>query len=139
MKAKPISTEEQYRLVLECRASGLSDYQWCTEHGIKPGTFYNWIRRLRKKGQTDIPAASRGKGGHPTKQEVVKLDFSSPSTEPCVIEKECLTIDSQVIQDDCPVSPFVEVVLLGSTIRIPPGTDGVFMERVFRAVKAATC
>ena len=27
---------------MECRKSGLSDYQWCKQKGIKPGTFYNW-------------------------------------------------------------------------------------------------
>lgn len=53
---KRTSAEEQYRLILECRSSGLSDYQWCTEHGIKPGTFYNWVKRLRKKACYDIPA-----------------------------------------------------------------------------------
>lgn len=29
MRAKPIPMEEQYKLVLECRQSGLSDYHWC--------------------------------------------------------------------------------------------------------------
>ena len=31
MRAKPIPMEEQYKLVLECRQSGLSDYHWCLE------------------------------------------------------------------------------------------------------------
>ena len=34
-------------------SSGLSDFQWCNEHGIKPGTFYNWVKRLRKKSCGD--------------------------------------------------------------------------------------
>ena len=50
MRAKPVNADEQYRLIMECRASGLTDYQWCIEHGIKPGTFYNWVKRLRQKG-----------------------------------------------------------------------------------------
>ena len=29
MRAKLIPMEEQYKLVLECRQSGLSDYHWC--------------------------------------------------------------------------------------------------------------
>ena len=40
---------QQYQLIMECRSSGLSNYQWCTEHNINPGTFYNWVKRLRKK------------------------------------------------------------------------------------------
>ena len=40
MRVKPIPIEKQYQLVLECRQSGLSDYNWCLDHDIKPGTFY---------------------------------------------------------------------------------------------------
>ena len=47
MRSKRIPVEEQYRLIMECRQSGLTDHQWCVEHDIKPGTFYNWVKRLR--------------------------------------------------------------------------------------------
>lgn len=43
MKAKRVSREEQLKLIMECRSSGLSDYQWCEAHGIHAGTFYNWV------------------------------------------------------------------------------------------------
>ena len=49
MRSKRIPAEEQYRLIMECRQSGLTDHQWCVEHDIKPGTFYNWVKRLRQK------------------------------------------------------------------------------------------
>ena len=37
MRSKRIPVEEQYRLIMECRQSGLTDHQWCVEHDIKPG------------------------------------------------------------------------------------------------------
>jgi hypothetical protein len=46
--------KEQYKLVMDCRQSGLSDHEWCREHGIKLSTFYTWVRRLRQNGCTDI-------------------------------------------------------------------------------------
>lgn len=46
---KRVNADEQYKLILECRSSGLTDYQWCKDHGINLGTFYNWVKRLRKK------------------------------------------------------------------------------------------
>ena len=52
MKAKRVSREEQLKLIMECRSSGLSDYQWCEAHGINAGTFYNWVSKLRKAGVT---------------------------------------------------------------------------------------
>ena len=58
MRSKRIPAEEQYRLIMECRQSGLTDHQWWVEHDIKPGTFYNWVKRLRQKGCVDLPAST---------------------------------------------------------------------------------
>ena len=64
MRSKRIPAEEQYRLIMECRQSGLTDHQWCVEHDIKPGTFYNWVKKdcVRKvvwicRRQRDAPIA----------------------------------------------------------------------------------
>ena len=32
MKTQRRTADEQYQLIMECRSSGLSDYQWCTQH-----------------------------------------------------------------------------------------------------------
>ena len=48
MRAPRVPVEEQYRLIMEYRKSGLSDHQWCLNNDINPGTFYNWVKRLRK-------------------------------------------------------------------------------------------
>lgn len=70
------SIDEQYALVIECRSSGLSDQQWCMQHDIKPGTFYNWVKRLRQKACYDIPAATgRDALTASVRQEVVKVDI----------------------------------------------------------------
>lgn len=143
MRAKPVSSDEQYRLILECRASGLSDYQWCKEHEINPGTFYTWINRLRRKGCSDIPTATRGQGRISNKQEVVKLDIPAPPAEiqqeSCVIPTGYLPTDQSLSQDTFPSQPVIEVALFGATIRIPQGADNDFMERVIRTVKAISC
>lgn len=59
MRAARKTAEEQYRLVLECRKSGLTDSDWCRENGINPETFYTWIRRLRKKSGYPVPPVSK--------------------------------------------------------------------------------
>lgn len=76
MSAPRKSPEEQYQLIMECRSSGLSDYHWCKAHGINPGTFYNWVTRLRKKACYDIPDPV-GKGEYlpSPSQEVVPLEI----------------------------------------------------------------
>ena len=80
MRSKRIPAEEQYRLIMECRQSGLTDHQWCVEHDIKPGTFYNWVKRLRQKGCMDFPASTGRSYSAPESQEVVRVDFHDTDT-----------------------------------------------------------
>ena len=74
MRSKRIPAEEQYRLIMECRQSGLSDYQWYQRQGIHAGTFYNWVGKLRKSGYT-IPDSNSKSEGAAVVQDVVKVDL----------------------------------------------------------------
>ena len=72
---------------MECRQSGLSNYQWCQKQGINPGTFYNWVSKLRKAGYT-IPDSAGKVLGVPVMQEVVKLDLAESGTSaPAMMEQ----------------------------------------------------
>lgn len=73
MRAPRVPVEEQYRLIMECRKSGLSDHQWCLNNDINPGTFYNWVKRLRKNGCGDLPEKNQLSTYEHSHQEVVKL------------------------------------------------------------------
>jgi transposase-like protein len=80
MRRPRVEASEQYRLIMECRQSGLSDYQWCKEKGIRAGTFYNWVNRLRQKGVPDIPKpAGQTTYKASPKQEVVRIDIERES------------------------------------------------------------
>ena len=72
MRAKRVCRDEQFRLIMECRRSGLSDYQWCMENDILPGTFYMWISRLRKAGYT-IPDSTTRQKAIPIIQKVGEM------------------------------------------------------------------
>ena len=83
MNSTHVKKPEQIQLIMECRRSGLSDYQWCREHGIHPGTFYNWVSKLKKAGYTISDSESRTLTA-PAHQEVVKLDVLENTTStPC--------------------------------------------------------
>ena len=135
MRAKPVTTDEQYRLIMECRSSGLTDYQWCLEHNIKPGTFYNWVRRLRQKGDSDIPPALHGR--NPMKQEIVKINFQEPPAP---------RLETEAVSESIPYSasvlsgiPVIELFMSGVTVRIPQGTDASFLEQVLRTLERTLC
>ena len=75
MTAKRISSDEQLKLITECRWSGLSDYQWCQANDVNPGTFYNRISHLCKKGITIPVFATTTEPTDAGLQEVVKVDL----------------------------------------------------------------
>ena len=112
MKARRIYREEQLKLVTECRSSGLSDYQWCKTQGIHPGTFYNWVNRLRKAGVT-IPDSESRNFGTPIQQEVVKLDLIEDSSSTTIMEQNTRIL----AMPDTDAGVAMELVMGNSTIR----------------------
>lgn len=105
MNPNVVRKPEQIRLIMECRQSGLSDYQWCQQQGIKPGTFYNWVSKLRKAGYT-IPDSESKLSGLPVRQEVVKLDLAeSKNSSPAMVEQK---VSHQVWSNDPCIAAEIE-------------------------------
>ncbi|WP_312094322.1 IS66 family insertion sequence element accessory protein TnpA [Aminipila sp.] len=119
MNTKSLTPEKRFELVTECRKSGLTDYQWCLDHDINPGTFYNWITRFRKQGYPNIPETMGRSSRHKAvKQEVVKLEIlpdtpSEPSTFPSGKPDP-----APFFYDSRGVEPVMEICINGSIIRI---------------------
>ena len=131
MRAKRVSRDEQFRLIMECRGSGLSDYQWCMANDILPGTFYMWISRLRKAGYT-IPDSAVKQKATPVIQEVVKLS---------VVDSE--TADNMIVMQNAnnpTTSPqaAVEIELDGMIIRIHNKADTEMIRSVLQIVGGRT-
>ena len=140
MRAQRVSPEEQYRLVMECRSSGMTDYQWCMEHQIKPGTFYNWIRRLRAKGSA-VPDADRA-AHTSTKQEVVKVDLSRPPVTMNAVDCPQPAADfcfQSAQPQPSMASSAMEMAFAGAVLRIPNGTDAELLEQVIRILRISQC
>lgn len=89
---------------MECRNSGLSDYQWCKRHDINPSTFYNWINCLHRQGNL-IPEALSDEYKPQLKQEVVDADpqgslsISLGFSQPDKLTTTISTIMGKVITD----------------------------------------
>ena len=134
MRAVRRTSDEQYELIMECRTSGLSDYQWCTDHGINPGTFYNWVKRLRKKACYDIPpAAMYARCALPEKQEVVKLEILPEQPAEVTEQKELFSPPGQ---DKAPV---IEISCGAATIRITNDITPQLLGQVIRTAGGLSC
>ena len=127
MRAKRVSRDEQFKLIMECRGSGLSDYQCCMVNDILPGTFYMWISRLRKAGYT-IPDSTARQKATPVIQEAVKFP---------VVDSE--TADNMIViqnANDPTTSPWaaVEIEFDSMTIRIHNKADTEMIRSVLQIV-----
>lgn len=125
MRSPRVPAEEQYRLIMECRKSGLSDRQWCLNNDINPGTFYNWVSRLRKSNSVDIPDKNPVSAYVPTDQEVVKIEMNSLSA-------------SNAIDKSTDVS-VMELVTGNTGLRIPNGTDPMLLAKTIRILTELSC
>ena len=131
-----VPADKQYQLIMECRGSGLTDFQWCKEHGIRPGTFYNWVSRLRKKACREIPE-SISKAAPSPAQDVVRLNFNPKAERPESMfpVQPALGNPSRISE----LSARIEISLGGATIRIANGADPAILERILSFVGGTVC
>lgn len=125
MRSPRVPAEEQYRLIMECRKSGLSDHQWCLNNDINPGTFYNWVSRLRKSNSVDIPDKNPVSAYVPADQEVVKIKMNLLSASNAIDK----STDASVM----------ELVIGNTGLRIPNGTDPMLLAKTIRILAELSC
>lgn len=128
------SAQEQYRLIMECRSSGMTDYQWCEANGIKPGTFYSWVKRLKKNYDFDIPGRYRTSIKPSPKQDVVRLDVID---EGAVERTEPPTVGSAFHSSSS--EPAVEIRASGLDIRVANHANPELVSHILRSIGGGVC
>lgn len=136
MANKRLNLQEKFRIITECRQSGLSDQQWCLEHGIKPSTFYNWVSKLRKLPDLEIPE-SKSKLEYllTSKQDVVPLEIISEEHF-CGTMIQTQTSFTDTVSDS---SHTIEVTMGEFKIRFTNSIDPNLLEATFRCLKGIRC
>lgn len=127
------SLEEWYRLVTECRQSGLSDAEWCLRNGISRNSFYKAIGRLRKKA-FNVPAPHDRKTLDLTaphgKQDVVQIGIMPERHAP----EHAAAIDVPV-NFRAPIT----ISLNGMEIMITNDADPFLAARLMQALRGMPC
>ena len=145
MNNPKVSRDEQIRLIHECRTSGLSDNQWCLQHGIRPGTFYNWVSRIKKKGDVYIPDPGGAAEYWPeAKPDIVQINLVREDTKSVPVPQENVkpiipAFTSQ--SENCITSPapVMELELNGAKLRISNGIDPGLLLQVLQILRGAAC
>ena len=131
MLAKPVRRDEQIKLIMECRQSGLTDFEWCRQHNINVGTFYNWVKRLKHVEGITFPRGDKADGTFAYKQEVVKLDvLQAPAPIPSTNDQyNNSVVPCNHSEAD---SHALKVNLPYGSVEIPNGTDPAILEATLR-------
>lgn len=133
MRAKRRTEQEQYDMIMECRQSGLSDHQWCLEHDINPGTFYNWVRRFRKQA-CEFPAPAGKDRFQAIHQEVVKMEII-PDHPSDLFEQSSMEDTAEITK---PVAA-MELQIGKAVLRISNQTDPRLLEQTLKLLGAFSC
>jgi transposase-like protein len=137
MLSAKVCAEEQFKLILECRQSGLTDQQWCLNHDIKPATFYNWVKRLRQRGGFEIPAHARRSYKGAPKQEVVRLEFNET---PSSVMDISVPMYEPSYETQTPALPVMELSIGNKAcLRISNGIDPILLAQTLKTVMESTC
>ena len=125
------SDEEWFRIINECRRSGLSDSQWCKQHDIRESTFFCAVSRLRKKAYA-IPNRDKSIDILPDslpKQEVVRIDIEP---EPLQLSKpEPMQVMPVTYLDN---SHTIEINAHGVSIRISNDASPILVQTVLSMI-----
>lgn len=94
--------DEIYKIVMDCRTSGLSDFQWCKANGVNPSSLYRWVEKLKSMGR-DIPDKVKGSVVKNLPQEVVKLEVSPTDSQHIIAAEQNTPISTTFVNRSVPV------------------------------------
>ena len=138
MRGKYKTRDEQIQLIMECRTSGLSDYQWCAEKSINNSTFYNWVTRLRKLGY-QFPDSAETVKHIPDKHQIVKVNVLPQIMEENSIIEHQNTPTLNSIGTVPNPSTAVEIQMAGATVRFFNHTNPEIIKYTLKCLGGNAC
>jgi transposase-like protein len=145
-KAKRLTPEKAYALIMECHQSGLSNKQWLVDNGICQSTFYKWVKKLRESACYNFPPDNRelGISAVPVKQEVVRInvvpdDISSADNTGRIISASADREMMPPMHSAQDISSPVIIQLAGANILINDCTNPEMLTSIIRSLREALC
>ena len=130
IRAARRSREEMLQLITQCRQSGLSDAEWCSQHSINISTFYGWVARLRRDA-CDLPAPSYGHTRTESpKQEVVRVEMLPDHPEPAALHPQMDTAGRNIDN-----SHTIEIEMNNIRIRLTNEADPSLLMQTLQALQ----
>ena len=132
------SHDEWFQLIQECRSSGLSDRTWCEQHGILVTSFYNVVKRLRKRA-CDIPQASNRRTyalnlTSANKQEVVQIDICADPYPKAVPSAKQMCSAPHLDN-----SYTIELMMNNISLKVSNSADLFLLQQIIRMLRTDQC
>lgn len=138
-RARMRTPDEWMTLIAECRKSGMTDKRWCELNGINANSFYNAIKRLRRKA-CDIPrkyqSPSLALVEIPERQEVVKIDIVDEIT-PSLRSESAESKEQEPPHLD--KHHTIEIELNGAHIRVTNNVNPALLSKAISSLRSAVC
>lgn len=134
MRSKRVPFDEQLRLIMECRNSGLTDSQWCLENNIKHSTFYTWIERHRKAASF-IPESAT-KPAQLEEHEVVRIERNQLAHTQSLPETPLIYESPKAYPDPAPA---MEITICGAVLKVSNDINPGLLAQTLRVLKGLSC
>ena len=124
-----------FQQVSECRSSGLTDKNWCLEHGIALSTFYLWLKKLRDSASFEIPEseASGDSSSFSLRQDVVNVNVIPD--HPRSSSHQQITHSYPTKTEEAPIT----ITLDSIQIRIQNSADPTLVADTLRMLRGFLC
>ena len=140
---QPRTLDEWMQLVTDCRASGLTDLQWCEMHNISTHTFYNACARL-KRNACRIPGKKKDSvidlTELPARQDVVKVELIGKESEQssrsvnAVTSPACIQSPSNLDNNHT-----IEIELNGAQLRVTNDVNPALLSKAIICLRGVVC
>ena len=117
--------DEKYRLITQCRQSGLADASWCRQNGIASSTFYSWVSQLRNIGYAIPDSENKEKCMPAQPQEVVKIEL---------VPEENTSVPVCRSEMPAPESPSIRIDISGVHIEVKNDSDAQLLASILRTI-----
>ena len=125
---KHYSNAEKKRFIMDCRQSGLSDYQWCRENDINSSTFYNWVKKLRDVTcQEALIGPVSSHQVTPVRQDVVRVNILTKDEPTSVVYQNGSDTGTELAS--------IELDLNGCSIKIHNNADPALLAHTINLLR----
>ena len=129
---KQVKFQYWLNVIHECRASGLTNREWCDQNGISLKSYYYWIAKFRKLALEELPRKEYGSSIPTLSGEKISVPSAPEPSVPAFIE-----IPTSSPKTEQPIMTAPAAILKAGSISVElyANASESFLQALFKAVQ----